>query len=194
MKILGISASPRRQGNTELLLDKALEGAREAGAETDKIILNEMHFSPCQECGGCDLTGICIVNDDMQEIFRKIDDADAIIIASPIFFGSVTAQLKMMIDRHQCYWVRKYVLKHTREKRKGIFICVGGRHRQDFFQDAEKLVRIFFANIDVTYTGALFYPGIDRSGEIQKYPAVLEEAFERGKRLVINQEFLLEKR
>ncbi len=184
MKVLGIAASPRRQGNTEILLDKALEGAREAGAETGKIILNELHFSPCQECGGCDKTGICTVNDDMQEIFRQIDSADAIIVASPIFFGSIAAQLKMMIDRHQCYWIRKYVLKRTRAKRKGLFICVGGQNRQDFFQNAEKLVRIFFANIDVTYTGALFYPGINDKDEIKGHPEALQEAWVRGKGLV----------
>ena len=184
MKILGISASPRRQGNTEILLDRALEGAKETGAEAEKIILNERHYSPCQECGGCDKTGICIVNDDMQEIFRKIDASDAIIVASPIFFGSIAAQLKMMIDRYQCYWIRKYVLKQTREKRKGFFICVGGQNRQDFFQNAEKLVRIFFTNIDVTYTGALFYPCINGKGEVWEHSEAMTEVYERGKSVV----------
>jgi multimeric flavodoxin WrbA len=184
MKVLGISASPRRQGNTELLLDKALQGAREAGAETEKIVLNEKHYSPCLECGGCDQTGICTVQDEMQEIFRHLDIADAIIVASPIFFGSITAQLKMLIDRHQCYWIKKYVLKRTRAKRQGLFICVGGQNRQDYFQNAEKLVRIFFANIDVIYTGGLFYPGINDKGEINGHDSALQEAFEQGRGLV----------
>ncbi len=183
MKIVGISASPRRQGNTEFLLDKALEGAQTAGAEITKIVLNECCYSPCQECGGCDNSGICTVMDDMTDIYRQIDVADAIIVASPIFFGSIAAQLKMMIDRYQCYWIRKYILKRTREKRKGFFICVGGQNRQDFFQNAEKLVRIFFANIDVIYTGALFYPGINDKGKIQEYAGALKEAYERGENI-----------
>lgn len=185
MKVLGISGSPRRDGNTELLLDKALEGAKEAGADIEKIVLNELNLSPCQECGGCDETGVCVVQDDMQEVYHKLDAARAIIIASPIFFGSLSAQTKMMIDRHQCYWVRKYVLKHTRnnKKRAGFFISVGGQNRQDYFQSAEKLVRIFFANIDVVYTGALFYPGINERGEITRHPTAMREAFDQGKSL-----------
>jgi len=186
MKVLGISSSPRRGGNTEFLLDKALQGARGTGTETEKIVLNELNFSPCQECGGCQQTGICVVQDDMQEVYRKMAAARVIIIASPIFFGSITAQLKMMFDRYQCYWVRKYVLKRTaehNEKRLGFFICVGGLDRQDFFHNAEALVKVFFHNLDTTYTGALFYSGITERGEIALHPTAMREALEHGKSL-----------
>lgn len=188
MKVLGISGSPRRGGNTEFLLNKALEGASSAGAEVEKIVLNDLNFSPCQECGGCDDSGECTVEDDMQMVYQKLEEADGVILASPIFFGSLSAQTKMMIDRFQCWWVAKYVLKQPRsekkESRRGVFICVGGMKREDFFQGAVKLVKIWFANLNVVYENDLFYPGIDEKGAILNHPTALKEAFAAGERLV----------
>jgi multimeric flavodoxin WrbA len=186
MKILGISGSPRRSGNTELLLDRALEGAREQGAETEKIILNELSFLPCQECGDCDETGVCPITDDMQPLYGKLEESDALIIASPIFFGSLTAQTKMFIDRCQCYWVSKYILKRPRNKvkpRSGLFLCVCSSNREDYFRDSEKLMKMFFASLDISYVGALFYPGINGKGEILSHPTALSDAFNAGRSL-----------
>ena len=106
-KVLGISASPRRGGNAEVLLDAALSGAAGAGAIVEKIILNELCLKPCQACDGCSKTGACIIKDDMRQIYKKVDETDALIVASPIYFGSLAAQAKIMIDRFQPYWVRK---------------------------------------------------------------------------------------
>ncbi len=111
MKILGISGSPRIGGNTDILLDRALEGARSAGANVEKIILNNLNFSPCQECENLKDDGSCIIEDDMQLVYKNIESADGLILASPVFFGSLSAQAKMMIDRFQCAWRAKYILK-----------------------------------------------------------------------------------
>lgn len=188
MKVLGILGSPRKGGNTDLLLDKALEGTGGAGVEVEKVILNDLNFSSCQECGGCDESGECTVEDDMQMIYRKLEEADGVILASPIFFGSLSAQTKMMIDRFQCWWVAKYVLKQPRaerkESRRGIFLCVGGQKREDFFQGAVKLVKIWFANLNVVYAGDLFYSGIDKKGAILSHPTASKEAFAVGEKLV----------
>ncbi|MBI4974861.1 MAG: flavodoxin family protein, partial [Candidatus Omnitrophica bacterium] len=154
MKILGISGSPRKGGNTDTLLDKALEGAQSAGARVEKIALNDLNFKPCQECGGCDETGICVIDDDMQLVYRSLNSADAVIVASPIFFGSVTAQVKMMIDRLQSLWVLKYVLRKAataRRKRKGIFLCVSAARKKRFFENAKSIIKIFFATLDIKY-------------------------------------------
>src|SRR3989338_242360 len=128
MNVLGISSSPRKGGNSDVLLDEALAGASSAGATVAKIVLNDLTFRPCQECGGCDTTGICVVRDDMGGVYEKFAEADIVILASPIFFGSLSAQLKMMIDRFQCAWVKKYLLKKRvtkpgKRKKKGIFLC-----------------------------------------------------------------------
>jgi multimeric flavodoxin WrbA len=188
MRVLGIAGSPRRRGNTQLLLDRALEGAKAMGAEVEKLILNDLEFSPCQECGDCDDTGVCIYDDDMSIIYDKVKETDALILSSPIFFGSLSAQTKMMIDRFQCWWAAKYLLKRPivpkERKRKGLFISVSGRGNPDYFENAKKIVKIFFLNVEVAYASELFYPRIDKKAEILNHLTAMDEAFSAGENLV----------
>ncbi|MDP8299113.1 MAG: flavodoxin family protein, partial [Candidatus Tantalella remota] len=113
MKVLGISGSPRRGGNTDLVLDKALKGATSSGADTEKIVLEDLDISPCaiEEYEKVNDEGFSVVDDDIHIIFRNIQEADAVILASPVFFGSISAQMKIMIDRFQCVWLAKYTLQ-----------------------------------------------------------------------------------
>jgi multimeric flavodoxin WrbA len=99
MKLLGIVGSPRSGGNTELLVKEAMKPAEEAGWETDVFLASEKQVAPCDACAGCFKTGKCVIQDDMQELYQKMIEADAIIIGSPVYFGNVTAQLKAIIDR-----------------------------------------------------------------------------------------------
>ena len=182
--IVGINGSPRRGGNSEILLDNALEGASSVGATVEKIFLNEMDFRPCQACGGCDESGICMLPDDMRRIYKNIERADAIVVASPIYFGSVTAQLKAMIDRFQGAWVAKYVLKKRpfgKKCREGYFFCVSGSADRKYFLDARKVVKNFFATIGAEYSGELFCGRLNKAGEVKKMPKLLRKAFEIGK-------------
>ena len=182
MNILGINGSPRMGGNTDILIDKALEGAKAKGAEIEKVILNTLKFSPCQECEVLRGDGSCIIEDDMQPLYKKIEQADAIILASPIFFGSLSAQTKMMIDRFQCIWRAKYILKKDifKRKRKGVFISVEASTRKDFFDNAKSIVKNLFATINADYQEELFCSGMNEKGGILKYPDVLEKAFKLG--------------
>jgi multimeric flavodoxin WrbA len=184
--VLGINGSPRIGGNTDILLDRALQGARNKGAQTEKIILNKLKFSPCQECEKLRDDGTCIIEDDMQPVYKKIEQADAIILASPIFFGSVSAQTKMMIDRFQCAWRAKYILNKDvfSRKRKGAFICVEASDRKDFFANAKSIVKNFFATINADYSDELLCSGIDEKAKILKHPDVLERAFDLGSRII----------
>lgn len=186
MQILGISGSPRIGGNTDILLDKVLQGAKTKGAQTEKVILNTLKFSPCQECENIRDDGTCIVEDEMQPLYKKIEEADVIILASPIFFGSLSAQTKMMIDRFQCIWRAKYLgrKKIFEKTRKGIFICVEASHKKEFFDNARMIVRNFFVTVDVDCQKEIYCPGLDEKGEVLKYPAFLDEAFEAGKDIV----------
>lgn len=165
MYILGISGSPKKTGYTNLLFDEALDGAIAGGAKTDRIILNEIDFKACQECGRCDETGICVFGDDMKDIYAKLITCDALIIASPIYFGTITAQLKTMIDRCHSVWVSKYVLKNnapTTKKRRGIFICTAGKDIDTYFENAKKVVKIFFATLGIEYKDDIFISGLDK--------------------------------
>ena len=185
-KILGISGSPRRNGNTETLLDYALEGASQAGAVVDKVVVSELCLRPCCECAGCDKTAVCVIKDDMRLIYKKIDISDALIISSPIYFGSITSQLKTMIDRFQPYWIKKYMLKKAVSKktgRKGIFLCVSGSDRKTSFMNARSIVNIFFTTLDIKYFGSIFCGGLEEAGGAKKDARVLKRSFNMGAKL-----------
>ncbi|MCJ7576463.1 MAG: flavodoxin family protein [Dehalococcoidia bacterium] len=187
MKVLGIMGSPRRQSNTEILLDKALEGAREAGAEVEKVLVSKLKISPCLEIYACRKDGNCAIKDDMQLLYKKLLEADHVIFASPMFFYGVTSQAKAMIDRCQALWVRKHVLgmgKEDKRERRGLFISVGATRGAKLFDGAVLTVKYFFEAIGVEYSGDLLVRGIDNKGQIREHPAALEDAFRLGQQLV----------
>jgi len=186
MKVLGINGSPRIDGNTDILLDKVLEGAGSRGGETEKLILNKLKISPCQECENIKDDGSCIVRDDMQEVYKKIKAADILILASPIFFGSISAQTKMMIDRYQCLWRAKFILKKDIgfKRKKGVFLSVEGSDRKDFFSNAKSIVKNLFATINVDYAEELFCSNVDEKAGILRHPGCLKKAYEVGIRIV----------
>ena len=99
MKILGIVCSPRSGGNTEILVEEALSSARESGAETELVLVADKHINPCDACGACTENGICQIEDDMQDIYQKLENADGIIFGTPVYFINVSAQAKAVIDR-----------------------------------------------------------------------------------------------
>ncbi len=187
MKVLGIVGSPRRGGNTDLLLGEVMRGAASRGAEVKTIILNDLKVAPCQHCDACLEAGRCKIDDDMQMVYRELEDADRIVLASPIQFMGVTAQMKAMIDRCQALWARKYVLKipplGNRRERKGFFISVGGRKIANLFEPALATVKALFRILDITYAGELLFSGVDEKGAIAKHPDALQQAFLAGQRL-----------
>lgn len=187
MRVVGIAGSPRREGNTDLLLAEFLRGSASQGAEVETIILNDLNFIPCQHCDACLKKGECKYPDDAQMIYRKLEEADRIVLASPLHFAGVTAQMKAMIDRGQARWVRKYVLKlpplGDRRERKGFFISVGGRKQFTQFESALATVRVFFRVLDITYAGELLVSAIDEKGEILKHLDAMQQAFLAGQKL-----------
>lgn len=185
MTILGVNGSPRIGGNTERMLERALAGAREAGARTEAVVLDAIRFSPCRECPGTRPDGRCAVKDGLQPFFDAVEAADGLILGSPIFFGSVTAQTKMMIDRFQCLWVAKNMLKTraARPKRPAAFLCVQTSDRKEFFDNARLVVRNFFATADFACAEELFCTGAERPGDVERQPGCLDRAFLVGKRI-----------
>ncbi len=185
VKVLGILGSPRRGGNTEILLDQALAGARSQGAETEKLILNELDITPCQSCDKCMKTGECATDDDMSLVYPKLGAADCLILASPIFFCSLTAQAKLMIDRCQSIWAAKSIPGHqvAKRRRRGLFISTAAGDSSQF-QAAMPVVKALFATLDVSYDGVLLFSGIDTKGEIVNHPTACRDAFTAGSRLV----------
>ena len=187
MTILGIMGSPRRQSNTEILLDAALAGAKEIGAEVEKVVVSELKVSPCREIYACLKDGDCAIKDDMQWIYERLLQADHVIFASPIFFYGLTSQAKAIVDRCQALWVRRHVLGLKREDsrmRRGVFISVGATRGSKLFDGAVLTVKYFFDAIGVRYAGDLLVRGIDGRAEIKEHPAALRDAFRLGQQLV----------
>lgn len=189
MKFLGIFGSPRRGGNTEILLEETLKGAEKEGAEVDRIYLTDYAITSCKECHGCDQTGQCVILDDMQKIYPELLKSDIIILASPIFFYGVTGWAKALIDRSQALWAKKYLLKDPSlgkegRKRKGFFISVGATKGPRVFEGAILTVKYFFDTFNAEYAGELAFRGVDGKGDILKHPEALKQAFEAGRKLV----------
>jgi multimeric flavodoxin WrbA len=191
MNVLGVAGSPRKNGNTDMLLAEFMRGAADKGAEVKTIFLRDLKFSTCLHCDACLEAGICRIKDDMQNVYTEMESADVIVMASPIQFMGVTAPMKAMIDRCQALWARKYVLKvpplRDRRERKGFFLSVGGRRIPNLFEPTLVMIKTFFRIIDVTYAGELLFKGVDEKGAIAKHPDALQQAFQAGQKIVEGQ-------
>ena len=189
MKVLGIAGSPRRGGNTDSLLAHFMEGAASIAAEVKTFSVCNLKIAGCFHCDACYEKGQCRVQDDMQIVFREMESADRIVMASPLQFMSVSAQLKAVIDRCQTLWARKYILKipplGDNRPRKGFFISVGGRRTVPNLFDAELVtIKNLYRMIDLAYAGDILLPGIDAKGDILKHPEALEQAYQAGRKFV----------
>jgi multimeric flavodoxin WrbA len=187
-KVIGFMASPRRQGNSEVLLDRTLEGAKDKGAEVEKIILCELNFSPCRECGGCEKTGLCVIKDDYQKIYSHIRNEELFIVASPLFFFGVSAVAKSMIDRCQCSWVAKYRLRKPvapkSPGRRGILLSSRGMPGPDDFIHIKAEVKAFFSVNNIAYFDELLVEDCDGKGLVVGREDILEKAYTLGQRLI----------
>jgi len=190
VKVLGLFGSPRRGGNTDLLLEEMLRGAEKEGAQIERIIISELTFSPCIECHGCDETGECVLHDHMEKVYPKLLEADRIILAFPIFFYGIPAWTKALIDRVQSLWVRKYRLDLPPDdkgrRRKGFLISVGATRGARLFDGVMLTVKYFFDALGVDLAGQLLFKGVEGKGDIRNHPHALREAFEAGRASVKN--------
>lgn len=187
MNVLGILGSPRRGGNTEILLDEALRGAGDRGGHCEKVVLRDLNIRPCLEIYACARTGVCAINDDMQPLYGKIVRADRLIVASPIFFYSVSALAKAMIDRCQSLWAKKYLLQlqvSPVADRRGAFISVGATQGKRLFDGVKLTMKYFFDAVDMSYSEELLVKGADAKGAVRDQPQALQGAYDLGSRLV----------
>ena len=189
VKVLGISASPRLEGNSDLLLRQALAGAESTTAETEYIRLCDLNLAPCTECNFCYESGKCRIDDDYQMLSSKMLETDRMIFATPIFFMTVCAQAKILIDRCQCLWAHKFVLKQplitTGRDRRAMVIAVGGTKGTKMFESIRLTMKYYLDVLDMRYTANLFVNKVDALGQIKKHASAMNEAFRLGRELVI---------
>ncbi|MEN6617519.1 MAG: flavodoxin family protein [Syntrophorhabdus sp.] len=188
MRVIVFNGSPRIGGNTDLLVSAALKGIDRALHHVDYFRLNDMDIKPCQNCGGCTDTRVCVIKDKMQQIYPAIRAADRIILASPIYFSGLSAQTKIMIDRCQPFWVEKYIhnmpIEHAIH-RKGLLILVGGMKRQIGADCSAATATAFFRSISVEEHKTLAYLGIDNMAGIRNHPTALQDTYEAARRLTV---------
>ena len=168
--IVAVYGSPRRKGNTATLLKKAVRGASDAGARVEEIVLRDLKMSPCLEIYGCNKAGECRLKDDFQAARDRILASQGLMLASPVFFYTVSAHTKILMDRFQSLWVKKYWIEKTaRDKqttrRKGLFISAGATKGKKLFDGILLSLKYFFEVIDMELWKALLYRGLDFEGD-----------------------------
>jgi len=190
VKVLGLSGSPHRHGNTETLLDAFLAGADEAGGETEKVILKDLSYTPCRGCNACHKDGECVVDDDAIPLFDRILSVDCLAVSSPIYSMGITAELKGLIDRAQYIWARKFILKSlffTNKhivNHKGVFISTAGLSWDNVFDAAFPAVTAFFNTMGFEYYDNIIANDMDRFKGIRGHPTALNSAREKGMKVV----------
>lgn len=175
-KVLILSGSPRKGGNSDTLCDEFLKGATDAGNEVEKIFVAGKNISYCRACYVCKNTGVCAIKDDMSDILQKMLDSDVIVLSSPVYFYSISAQLKAVIDRTVARWLEfkdkefYYIMTSaedepttmdcTLECFRGLAACLKGSKEM----------------------GVIYAKGVYERGEINDTPYI-QQAYEMGKRV-----------
>jgi multimeric flavodoxin WrbA len=176
MKLLGLSFSPRKQGNTELLLEKAFAGAGQLGAQTELYRVAGKSIAPCDGCGACFGTGDCHIKDDMQELSEKMLEADGIIFSSPVYFYNITAQGKAVIDRSITL---SRPGRNLANKVGGIIVAGGSLGLIDAVKDLYFYMvirQMLPANFVAAYAA--------QAGDVKKLPKCMIAAEDLGKQMV----------
>ena len=194
IKMLAINGSPRKAGNTETVLDAFIEGARESGAEVTKVRLVELEYHNCRGCNACHKTGVCVLHDDFTPLFDQMMQADILVLASPVYSMSVTAEMKGFIDRGQFLWAQQFILKTLSfdadhlKKHLGVYLGTSGQDIPKIFDAVFPTVRAFFNDGGFSYKENVLFPGMDKRGGVKGWPESVVEAKRRGGEIVKNME------
>ncbi len=173
-KVLILSGSPRRNGNSDILCNEFMRGAVDAGNEVEKIRVAEKKIGYCIACYACRNTGVCAIKDDMAEVMQKMIDADVLVLASPVYFYSIDAQLKALIDRTVCRW--------TEVKGKEFYYIMTAADSE--MESMETTLACFRGYADCVdgakEKGVIYGTGVYDKGEILDKKTMIE-AYEMGK-------------
>jgi multimeric flavodoxin WrbA/protein-tyrosine-phosphatase len=179
MMVLGFQGSPRKKGNTSFLLTSFMQAAEKLGAQTRIIEVTRKNIIPCKEYVVCERKGYCPIDDDVKtEIYPLIRQAEVVVLASPIFFFNMTAQLKAVVDRCQLFWARKYKLKladPAKKTKRGFLLSVGASKGKSLFEGLQLTAKYFFDAIDAGFEGSLTYREIEGPKDMAKHPQVLAD-------------------
>lgn len=185
-RILCIAGSPRRHGNTDVLCDALEHGITAEGGEPVRLTVANMSWAPCRGCNACSSTGECVVRDAMDDVYPLLEGVDAIAVATPVYFASVPAQMKALIDRCQPFWARRYVLGEpaAEHRRPGAAIVIGGGGDPFGSDCAVTPLRSAMNVLGVSLDDVMVLTGLDTPGDAMRHPDAMARATELGERLV----------
>lgn len=172
--VLVISASPRKDGNSDTLCHEFAAGAREAGCSVEEVRLSERAISPCRACYACFKTGACVQKDDMEDLLAKIDAADVVAVATPVYFATMCGPLKVMIDRLLPKWQGL--------GGKDVYLIVTGHDGRRGLELAATELKTVFSNLGNTVRGVVWGERVWQKGEVLGTPA-MEQARAYGRSL-----------
>jgi len=160
--VLDVAGSARREGNSDAVLEAALDALRERGADVSVLYPYRMSITPCRSCNACWETGRCVIRDEMQDLYPRFDAADHVVVAAPLYFTSLPGHLKVLVDRFQAHWVRTYRLKQgPRARRRGMFLCVGAMDRERYYRCTLTIVKTWLSCLNMACAVSRFYGGVD---------------------------------
>jgi multimeric flavodoxin WrbA len=192
MVVLGIYGSPRKRGNTDLMLDAFLEGVVAAGADIERLYVRDLELKGCIACGHCDRKGFCIQKDDMQKVYPLLEKAERIVVASPVYFYGVTGQLKLLVDRSQAVYMKhELARKEGREATQGLagsgfLIAAGATKGKRLFECTILSVRYFFDALNMNYAGEICVRDLENKGAVSEHPTALDDCRKAGIEFVKN--------
>lgn len=180
-KILGVVGSPRRNGNTYILVSRILEGAKEKGSAVEMLLLDDLTIGECDGCHTCWEGKGCSKNDDMNDVYPKIIESDVIVFGTPVYWYGPTALMKGFIDRFVYF-----NCPANREKIMGKSAVIAVPFEEEDAESASGVVTFFeksFEYLQMKLVGKIIAPGVGRKGEILEKRGLLEEGYELGKKL-----------
>ncbi|MFW6189377.1 MAG: flavodoxin family protein [Planctomycetota bacterium] len=176
-QILAIGASARRGGNSDTILDTALEVFRERGDDIEMLYPKKLAMSPCLSCNACFKTGRCVQDDELTDLYTLFCDVDHIVVATPVYFTSVPGHFKVMIDRFQCFWARSYVLKAPPQpRRQGMLMVIGAMERKRYYDYTSTVVRTWMASLNMGCPVERYYMDLDARDDIDHHHEYLDDA------------------
>jgi multimeric flavodoxin WrbA len=185
-KIIALLGSPLAEGNTALLLNKAVEGARKSGCEVTVIHVPTLEFTSCMEFYFCRDHEACMMEDDVSRLIPAFREMQSLIIATPVMTMGIPGHLKSFMDRFQVFYCAKYerkkplIEKELRKKRRTLFISISGMNLPDNFDGVKKTTQAFCDIIDCRYADELLIPDMDTRVDLNRFPDILDSACKKG--------------
>ncbi len=176
-RLVAFIGSPRKESSSKFLLDlflSSFEGVK------DFFEVYTLEIYPCNACGSCYETGVCVIRDDMEKIYASLEVADYVVVSSPVYFYGPPSPLKSVIDRSQVFWARKYLKKERLKNKKGALITVGATKGENLFLPFYYITKVWFNSMNVSFDVHVKIGGVEELRDLEMRGDLLREVESEG--------------